>query len=689
LLALLFLSLAIVPMPAFAARGIASGHAPRILAILSYDPSFPTSADILAGLGDSFPADAYDVRIHYMNTKRLPGAEHTAMFQSLFAWELTHSPPPDLVMTFDDNALRFVMDNRASLFNGIPVVFAGVNDRRFAQSVEKQKDITGVFEAVSIGETVEMMRRLFPHHPSLGVIVDSTESGRADLRTLQTLDLHIPLSVYDLSARTEADFLAALRRIPASQPVLLLSAYSGYAGRIYSFPESLALIRQTCSAPVFHLWKHGVGQGLLGGKLVSQYEQAMSSAGLAKRVLAGARCADLPIIWESPNVYLFDWNELRRFDIKLDAVPAESRILNRPLSLRESHPEVFWGIMVAGVAAAGLITALFLVLHYRKKAARRLVQSLDFMNRLIQAIETPIYLKNPQAEYLMVNSSFARLAKREPDWLVGRKGHEIIDRETALILDDLGQRALRDKTPVSTEVDLVFDGERRIFRVSKVALINPEGMTIILGSMQDITADRLLAERLKTENQRLESMVAERTIQLERANAVLATLAETDRLTKLANRRKIDSVLAEEFILAQRYQSFSLIMLDIDHFKAINDQFGHPVGDDVLQKLAALLRSQCRATDLIGRWGGEEFLIISRNTPLPGALDLARKLRQQVEQAAILPAQPVTASFGVTSLCPDDTVGTVLQRVDSLLYQAKQRGRNRVEWELSAEPAAP
>jgi diguanylate cyclase (GGDEF)-like protein/hemerythrin-like metal-binding protein len=119
-------------------------------------------------------------------------------------------------------------------------------------------------------------------------------------------------------------------------------------------------------------------------------------------------------------------------------------------------------------------------------------------------------------------------------------------------------------------------------------------------------------------------------------------------------------------------------MLDIDHFKKLNDEFGHPAGDQVLARTAALLSSCVRDSDVVARWGGEEFVVIAPTTPEAGAASLAEKLRSFMEATHLGPKEALTASFGVAELRPDDTAETLLQRVDGALYQAKQSGRNQV-----------
>lgn len=157
-------------------------------------------------------------------------------------------------------------------------------------------------------------------------------------------------------------------------------------------------------------------------------------------------------------------------------------------------------------------------------------------------------------------------------------------------------------------------------------------------------------------------------------------LSQEDSLTGLYNRRRITELLGNEIQRANRYHTvFSVILADIDHFKAINDQFGHQVGDEVLTKSAKIICSKTRATDLAGRWGGEEFLIVLPETDIGGSFSLAEKIRTQLESADLGEIVHRTASFGVTTFADGDDIENIIARADAGLYAAKRGGRNRVE----------
>ena len=164
----------------------------------------------------------------------------------------------------------------------------------------------------------------------------------------------------------------------------------------------------------------------------------------------------------------------------------------------------------------------------------------------------------------------------------------------------------------------------------------------------------------------------------------LEILATFDSLTGLYNRRAILGKLHELINLANRYkEDFSLSMLDIDHFKRVNDRYGHLTGDEVLEKIAALIRRNIRDTDIVGRYGGEEFIIILPKTNLSSAWVVAERLRTIIEKTEMKDSAgnvfAITVSQGLAGWERDEDATSLISRADEALYKAKEKGRNRVQ----------
>jgi diguanylate cyclase (GGDEF)-like protein len=205
-------------------------------------------------------------------------------------------------------------------------------------------------------------------------------------------------------------------------------------------------------------------------------------------------------------------------------------------------------------------------------------------------------------------------------------------------------------------------------------------------AMRSMATSLLATEQeLQTANATLEAQVQARTAELQAANAALEHLATRDPLTGLHNRRSLDARLAEAQALDRRYgrqngRVHGLLLLDVDHFKRVNDVYGHPAGDAVLCQLAKLLQAGVRVTDVAARFGGEEFAVLLPELSGPlEAVMAAEKIRTAIESATFPQVGKLTVSVGVSLASPDDAdVSPLIDRADAALYDAKRGGRNAV-----------
>ena len=195
---------------------------------------------------------------------------------------------------------------------------------------------------------------------------------------------------------------------------------------------------------------------------------------------------------------------------------------------------------------------------------------------------------------------------------------------------------------------------------------------------------RKLSGQLQEMNSYLEQKIYERTEslldtqkELLEDNNELTRMALTDNLTALSNRTHMNQILHKEFSRFERHnQRFGIIMLDIDHFKAINDKYGHDAGDTVLKKLAATCASAIRSSDFIARWGGEEFLICCTTIEEEDLLPISETIRLLVANTQFVHKGQITASLGCAAIVKGESIGDLIKRADVALYEAKNNGRN-------------
>ncbi|MDD4731172.1 MAG: ATP-binding protein [Desulfovibrio sp.] len=350
------LILVLLPVSTALAATAQAAKVERALLISSYHPEYPSFFEQIQGVRSSLSAEDVRLDVEFMDSKRFHDGQSIRLFRETLAHKLAHLPPYDVVLTADDNALQFMLDHGQELLPGAPMVFFGVNDPHLAQQATARGNATGVREEISVLPTLEAARRMLPHLSTVYALSDATRSGRADMARVRALEPEIrqrglDLRFIDLSEIRWDELPEQLKAIdPATGTLLLLSPYRDAQGHTRPFDQGLALILKHCTAPVLHLWRHGIGQGLLGGKIVCQEQQGRLAGELAQRILDGTSPAALPVLGGDPaNRFYFDANQLKRLGVPHYRVPEDAEFCNYNPGLGSTF---FWSLLVGMVIIA-------------------------------------------------------------------------------------------------------------------------------------------------------------------------------------------------------------------------------------------------------------------------------------------------------------------------------------------------
>ncbi len=348
----------------------------RVLFISSYHPGFPTFFQQIEGIKSTFSTQSIVLDIEFLDSKRFYDKTNLSNFHDSLSYKLSGIPAYDLILTADDNALTFAIKHQEELFAGLPIIFFGVNNIDTALEQNGNPKVTGVVEAVSMLDTLRLIRRLHPDTKNITALVDGAPSGQGDLKTFYRLGAKLDnidlgeISLLDLSFDEFAD---QLRLTPENTNILLLSAYRDKNGKSLLFDSSLQLIRNNLPRPIYHLWLHGIGEGVLGGKLINHFDQGATAAKIALEVLNGRPVEDIAVRTKSPNRYIFDYPEMKRFGIGKGDLPEKSTIVNMPYSFYETNKKVVWAIIIVFSTLTALIIALSLNVIRRQRAEKDLL----------------------------------------------------------------------------------------------------------------------------------------------------------------------------------------------------------------------------------------------------------------------------------------------------------------------------
>ena len=310
----------------------------------------------------------------------------------------------------------------------------------------------------------------------------------------------------------------------------------------------------------------------------------------------------------------------------------------------------------ASLARRDEIGHLSRILERLSAAERREWEQRHFLDTLIETIPNPIFYKDAEGRYQGCNHAFLELIGLERGSIIGRTADDIWPPDLARDYREADAQLLAQGGHQRYEAQVEdSDGNRREVLFDKAVLTGKEGEPLgLIGTLTDITERKAL-------------------------EANLAHEASHDSLTGLFNRSHVERAALHAAQEVDRYGGhLGGLLFDLDHFKQVNDHYGHAAGDEVLRRLAKLLHQRLREADIVGRWGGEEFLVILPQTDIKGARQVAEDLRHALELEDMPEVGRVTMSVGCSEYRPGEGTDPFIKRLDDALYAAKDAGRNQV-----------
>ncbi len=279
------------------------------------------------------------------------------------------------------------------------------------------------------------------------------------------------------------------------------------------------------------------------------------------------------------------------------------------------------------------------------------------LNSVIDLIDDLIFYKDKHFRYIGCNTAFLNFIGKKTEDLIGKDDFEIFDHDLANLFRKHDKLMLAQGKIRSNEEWVTYPNNKKVYLLTKkIPFVYDGTNTGILGISRDITS-------------------------LEKAKQQLQQQTLVDELTRVKNRKAYNLKIKSLLAVFNRYQTpFSIISIDIDDFKQINDNFGHAIGDTVLKSFGALIETNIRETDHLFRIGGEEFVILSESKTKLDTIPLAEKLRKVVAGKALLSDIHITISLGICEVTKGDCPNSIAKRVDNLLYEAKSNGKNIVTY---------
>lgn len=465
----------------------------NILLIHSYHRGYKWSDDISKVFENRFEkkGDAYLTTV-YMDTKKVATPLYFDRLFDLYD-EKFRGRNFDIVVAADNNALEFVIRYHEHLFKDLPVVFLGINNFDDATIYENNMRFytTGVVEAVDIEKNINLILDIHPNLKKLLIINDRSRTGYAMKR-----DINRVLPKYKGKIEFEyidnlsiADLKKRVQTLPENSAILWVLLFKDKAGEFFTHKESLRQIREVSQRPIYGLWDFYLGEGIVGGLLTSATAQAHAAIKKVDKILNGAEPRNIPILKTSPNEYMFDYNELQLYNIKIPDDISSYKVINKPFSFYEEYKRLVWGTLSVMAVIIFILILLAINVTKRKKSELALSNQLKFLGVLIDAIPNPINYKNLNGQYLGCNQAFANLLSKSKEDILGKSIFDFFSKEWAREQREKDKELVEHKASDNFEKTLHLpNGTTRVLTYSKTAYTNIDG-TIggIVSVMDDVT----------------------------------------------------------------------------------------------------------------------------------------------------------------------------------------------------------
>ncbi|KAA8597680.1 hypothetical protein F0Z19_3835 [Vibrio cyclitrophicus] len=630
----------------------------KVLVIHSYHTNFPSYESIETGLSNALKGQNIELDIHYMDSKRFPGKTNIDNFKASLSHKLKVSKTSyDLVLSTDDNALNFVFNNREGLFKSLPLVFMGVNDQKKSVSLSHDSDIKGVMEHTPLEENVKLIQSIHPRISTLTVIVDSTTSGQADLVELKnkTKNSSEFLRVLDLSYLTWEDLSGKISLLDREKnPIILLSAYKDSNNSHLNFDESLTFITNNTKAPIYHPYKHGIGQGVTGGIILSHEVQGFTAGELILKTLSIDNIELPDIIINAPTIAYFDFLQLKKHNIDIKRLPINSLYINNPKSFYKENQDIISILLLL------VVTVLFALLSYVFIRQKVINNEQLKLKSILDTVDDYIYLKDRKGKYIYANKKMREQFNQGVDTVSGKKDTDFFPPEIANEINSI-DNSVMDTGIQYCEIETYWrrdSGKQQTVNTRKVPLFDKRGNVYALcGASTDIT-------------------------QLKQQEKLIEQIAYLDPTHGLVNRVDLYTQLSNAMSRAVNTSSTLLLaIIDIDNFKHVNSKFGHTFGDEFLNDFYLKINDLIKENGSVIRLSGDEFYIIIEKLSDDVYNDFSYFKNQLPLNFSHKGSQcELTVCAGISTF-PDETYvkpEQLIRQSEFALYEAKQQGQNQV-----------
>ncbi|XPV68428.1 MAG: ABC transporter substrate binding protein [Halarcobacter sp.] len=464
-----------------------------VLLIHSYHKEYKWTSEISNAIEKVFDKHNYiDLTTLYMDTKRVVGPVYFKKLANLYEEQFAERKF-DLIIVSDNNAFDFMVRYHETLFKDVPVLFCGINN--FDKSLLDENNMkfytSGVVEQVDIEKNFKLISQLQPKVKNLLILNDQSKTGYAVKRDLNPI-------IKKYKNRFNIEYVdnmdiglleKKVKNLKDDTAILFLLLFKDKTGKYFTYKRSFQRIRNVSNVPIYGLWDFYLDYGLVGGLLTSAKAQGEAVAKMALKVLNGTKVTDIPILEKSPNRYLFDYNELKRFNLKVENLLDDYEVINEPSSFFRKYTKL---VVVTFVIIGVLLIMVFSMksnINRRKVVEKALQNRIKFDKVLLDTLPNPIYYKNIDGKFLGCNKSFSELVAVSKKEVIGKTAWDFFPEDIALSNSKIDKELLQTKGTNTSEITLhLSDNSMKHIIINKAVYLDNDGsIGGIVCIMDDIT----------------------------------------------------------------------------------------------------------------------------------------------------------------------------------------------------------